>query len=177
MLFRSLFRRGEEIQVWFDATFVKYPDHGAEAYAEEADDLFRWFQLYRRQAWPKRVHARLLRSTDLDWGWVELGGLPKQFGQLDAPSDASQDGFRPATLDARMSSANVFRIESAPAEVTLYISPEIPEIDLSKPIRIVEGRKDRRIDYQPSVIHLLERLYQTGDRKRLCFMRIDPAER
>ena len=173
----KLFRRGEEIQVWFDATFVKYPDHGAEAYAEEADDLFRWFQLYRRQAWPKRVHARLLRSTDLDWGWVELGGLPKQFGQLDAPSDASQDGFRPATLDARMSSANVFRIESAPAEVTLYISPEIPEIDLSKPIHIVEGRKDRRIDYQPSVIHLLERLYQTGDRKRLCFMRIDPAER
>jgi len=173
----KLFRRGEEIQIWFDATFIKYPDHGAEAYAEEADDIFRWFQMYRRQSYPKRLHARLLRSTDLDWGWAELNGLPQQFAQLDAPSQPDKDDFRPATLDARVSSANVIRIESAPAGVTLYLSPEIPDIDIAKPIRIIEGRKDRRIDYQPSVTHMLERLYQTGDRRRLCFMRIDSADR
>jgi len=173
----KLFRRGEEIQVWFDATFIKYPEHGAEAYAEEADDVFRWFQLYRRQSWPKRLHARLLRSTDLDWGWAELQGLPPQFAQLDAPSEPDKSDFRPATLDARVSSANVIRIESAPAGVTLYLSPEIPDIDTAKPIRILEGRKDRRIDFQPSVTHMLERLYQTGDRRRLCYMRIDPADR
>lgn len=173
----KLFRRGEEIQVWFDTTFIKYPDHGAEAWAEEADDLFRWFQQYRRQSYPKRLHAKLLRSTDTDWGWMELNGMPAQFTQLDAPSQADKDELRPATLDARVSSANVIRIESAPADVTLYISPEIPDLDPARPIRIVEGRKDRRIDYQPSVAHMLERLYQTGDRRRLCYMRIDPAER
>ena len=173
----KLFRRGEDIQVWFDTTFIKYPERGAEAWAEEADDVFRWFQLYRRQSWPKRLHARLLRSTDTDWGWVELSGLPAQFTQLDAPSQADRDELRPATLDARVSSANVIRIESAPADVTLFISPELPDLDPARPIRIVEGRKDRRIDYQPSVAHMLERLYQTGDRRRLCYMRIDPAER
>ncbi|MFN5798029.1 MAG: hypothetical protein ACK5AN_10895, partial [Planctomyces sp.] len=173
----KLFRRGEDIQVWFDTTFIKYPERGAEAWAEEADDVFRWFQLYRRQSWPKRLHARLLRSTDTDWGWVELSGLPAQFTQLDAPSQADRDELRPATLDTRVSSANVIRIESAPADVTLFISPELPDLDPARPIRIVEGRKDRRIDYQPSVAHMLERLYQTGDRRRLCYMRIDPAER
>lgn len=169
----KLFRRGEEIKSWFDVMFVKYPDRGSENFFEEADDIFRWMAQYRRQKYSDHIHARLLRSTDLQWGWIQLDALPPQFTPLDAPSLPEADSFRPATLTARLTDKNVIIVESAPSDFTVLLAPDLPGIDLSKPIRIVKGRNDRRIDYQPSVIAMLQQLYETGDRSRLCYMRIN----
>ena len=173
----KLFRRGEEIKAWFDVIFVKYPDRGAENFFEEADDIFRWMAQYRRQKYSEHIHARLLRSTDLQWGWIQLNSLPSQFAALDAPSAPDADSFRPATLTARMTNNNAIIVESAPSDFTILLAPDLPGIDLTKPIRIVRGRNDRRIDYQPSVISMLQQLYETGDRSRLCYMRIDADDK
>ncbi|MEI7699081.1 MAG: hypothetical protein WCK86_04745, partial [Planctomycetia bacterium] len=149
----------------------------AENFFEEADDIFRWMAQYRRQKYSEHIHARLLRSTDLQWGWIQLNSLPAQFAALDAPSAPDADSFRPATLTARLTNNNAIIVESAPSDFTILLAPDLPGIDLTKPIRIVRGRNDRRIDYQPSVISMLQQLYETGDRSRLCYMRIDADDK
>ncbi|MBL8809343.1 MAG: hypothetical protein JNM43_04120 [Planctomycetaceae bacterium] len=173
ILSARFFRRGEEIQKYFDVMFIKYPERTAENFSEEIMDVFEWMSVHRRQKFPEQLHAKILRSTDLDWGWAKLTSLPPQFAQLDAPSDAMAEGFKPATMNVRLTSRNAIIIEAKPAPMTLYLSPEMPGIDLANPIRIAAGRNSKSIDYQPSLPDLLQRLYETGDRSRLAFMKVD----
>ncbi|MFM7058576.1 MAG: hypothetical protein ACKO2P_16805 [Planctomycetota bacterium] len=177
LLAAKLFRRGDEIPVNFDVLFVKYPNRGAESFYEEADDIFRWMKLHRRIRFPEQVHARLLRSTDLDWGWIQLTQLPEQFAQLDPPSEPDADAFRPATLTARFSERNLLRVTSAPGTFSVAFSPEFPNFDPARPIRIADGRKTRQIPFEPSLTDLLHHLHSTADRTRLCWMLITPEDK
>lgn len=172
LLSAKLFRRGSEIETYFDLMFVRYPFRGAESFAEEADDIFRWMNLYRREAFPRQIYVRLLRSTDVDYGWMKLSGIPQQLGQLDPPTAPDADSFRPGSLNVR-TVGNAIVVESSPADLTLYLSPRLPDLDTDSPLRIVFAGRTRRLDYQPSVIDMLERLYETGDRDRLCYMKIE----
>lgn len=173
LLSARFFRRGEDIQKYFDVIFIKYPERTAESFSEESTDLFDWMSIHRRQRYPEQLHARILRSTDLDWGWVQLNSLPPQFAQLDAPSDAMAEGFKPATLNVRLTTRNAIIVESSPAPFSVMLSPEMPGIDLGNPIRIAAGRNSQTVDYQPSLTDLLEHLYRTADRSRLCYMKVD----
>jgi pimeloyl-ACP methyl ester carboxylesterase len=177
ILAAKLFRRGDEIPVNFDVLFIKYPNRGAESFYEEADDIFRWMKLHRRNRFPEQIHARLLRSTDLDHGWILLDQLPSQFAQLDAPSAPDSDGFRPATLTARFSERNLLRVTSAPGNFSIAFSPEFPDFDPDRPIRIADGRKTRQIQFEPSLIDLLQHHHTTADRTRLCWMLITPEDK
>jgi hypothetical protein len=56
------------------------------------------------------------------------------------------------------------------------LSPDMKNLNLEKPIRIHNGRKLTTVDYDPEVTHLLEELYATGDRARLCHMRVEIAK-
>ena len=168
-----LFKRDTEMKVVFDTTFVKYPSRGLEIYHEEFASIFDWMSRYRRNRAPEKIYANLLRSTDLHWSWVRLKGLPTQFAQLDQDASAPNATYRPAELNLQSDDSNLIRIRSAPSDVTILLSPDLKSINLEKPIRIHNGRKMTSIDYDPEVMHLLEELYATGDRARLCHMRID----
>jgi hypothetical protein len=92
-------------------------------------------------------------------------------------SDASFDGaYRPAELNVRRDDRNLIRVKSSPSDLTLLLSPEMPGLDVNQPIRIHNGRKTSNVDYHPQISHLLDELYQTGDRSRLCFMRVEVAK-
>ena len=173
VLAAKLFKRDPETETWFDTVFVKYPYRGIELYFEEADDVFEWMALHKRTRLPAQINARLLRSTDLHWSWLRLNSLPTQFAQLDAASVKSDINFRPADLNVRCNDKNYIIIETAPSGMTLFLSPDIPGLDISKPITIKHGRKENIVDYHPEISHLLEELYNTGDRSRLCFMRVE----
>ena len=169
----KLFKRDTEMKVVFDTTFIKYPSRGLEIYHEEFASIFDWMSRYRRNRAPEKIYANLLRSTDLHWSWIRLKGLPLQFAQLDDEASASIGTFRPSELNIQSDDSNLIRIRSAPSDVTILLSPDLKNINLEKPIRIHNGRKMTTVDYDPEVIHLLEELYTTGDRARLCYMRID----
>lgn len=171
LLTAKFFRRGSEIETYFDIMFVRYPQRGAESFAGEADDILEWMQLYRREAFPRQIYTRILRSTDTDYGWAELKSIPAQIAQLDTPSDPEADSFRPGTLNVR-TVRNAIIVESAPGDLDLFISPRLPDLDPQQPLRIVFGGRTQRIDYEPNVIDMLSRLYQTGDHDRLSYMTI-----
>lgn len=173
VLAAKLFKRDPETEAWFDTVFVKYPYRSVELYSEEADDVFEWMALHQRIRLPAQINARLLRSTDLHWSWLRLTSLPTQFAQLDAPSVKTDVNFRPADLNVRCNDKNYIIIEAAPSGMTFFLSPDIPGLDISKPITIKHGRQEVIVDYHPEISHLLEELYNTGDRSRLCYMRVE----
>ena len=169
----KLFRRDTEMKVVFDTTFVKYPSRGLEIYHEEFPSIFDWMSRYRRNLAPEKIYANVLRSTDLHWSWVKLKGLPPQLAQLDNETPAPNGTYRPAELNLQSDDSNLIRIRSTPSDVSIFLSPDLKNLNLEKPIRIHNGRKMTSVDYDPEVSHLLEELYATGDRSRLCHMRVD----
>jgi hypothetical protein len=169
----KLFRRDTEMKVVFDTTFVKYPSRGLEIYHEEFISIFDWMSRYRRNRAPEKIYANVLRSTDLHWSWVKLKGLPPQFAQLDNETPTPNGTYRPAELNLLSDDSNLIRIRSAPSDVSIFLSPDLKNLNLEKPIRIHNGRRMTSVDYDPEVTHLLEELYATGDRSRLCHMRVD----
>ncbi len=169
---RKLFRRSDEKKLFADVLFVKYPDRGAEGYIEEADDVFRWMALHQRERYPQSIHADLMRSTDLRWYWLKLDSIPVQFAKLDAPGSPLDAGFNSTELNVRRNDKNSVIIETAPGNVTLFLSPEMPGLDVLKPITIVEDGNRIKVDFDPDVSHMLEELYITGDRSRLCYMKV-----
>jgi pimeloyl-ACP methyl ester carboxylesterase len=173
----KLFRRDDDHKRFPDVLFIKYPNRAAEPYYEEADDAFRWIALHSRVRYPEKIHAGILRSTDRDWYWLQVDRVPDAFHWLDPPTTASDEGFKPATLEARRSTQNLIVLTRTPGDVTLFLSPEIPGLDLTKPLLIDHGRNKLRVDWKPELTHLLERLYETGDRARLCHMRITVPDR
>ena len=173
LLASRLLRRDATTRSISDVLLVLYPNRGFENYFEELPDIFEWMQLHRRTSHPQKLNASILRSTDRSWSWLEMEDIPAQFCQLDPPSVWSDTEFRAATLAAEVTRNNGIVITRSPTEkITIKLSPDLPDIDLNKPIIIRSGRERRTVDYSPQIKDMLEELYQTGERKRLCFMKI-----
>ncbi len=172
ILLSRLMLRNTATQAACDILFVKYPERGFEMFAEESPHVFEWMKLAKRTTFPEQLNAQLLRSTDLSWSWIQLTNLPERYAQLDGPTQWADEGFKPAELEARLSNNNILRISAAPSPVTLRLSPEMPVIDLQKPLIVVSGREKTVINFRPAFSDMLEELRLTGDRKRLCYMKV-----
>ncbi len=173
ILLTKLMKRSDESHQFCDAMIVKYLNRGPEIYFEEADDVFAWMDVHRRERFPENINADILRSTDLSWSWVQLDSIPSQFTKLDAPSRFSDDGFRPARLKARRTSKH-FAIEASPGDrCTVMLSPEIPDFDIQQPYLISKAGKRVTVHYDPDIRVLLEQVRLTGDRSRLWFMKVE----
>jgi len=173
ILFNKLLKRADDTGKFCDAMIVKYPNRGPESYLEEADDIFRWMDVHRRERFPEKIFADILRSTDLSWSWVQLNSIPSQFTKLDAPSNASDDGFRPAQLSAHRTKTG-FAVTRCPGtSCSVLISPDMPAFDIQKPCLVTNGSKRETVNYDPSIRVMLEQVRLNGDRSRLWFMKID----
>jgi pimeloyl-ACP methyl ester carboxylesterase len=173
ILFNKLLKRADDTGTFCDAMIVKYPNRGPESYLEEADDIFGWMDVHRRERFPEKIFADILRSTDLSWSWVQLNSIPAQFTKLDAPSNASDDGFRPAQLSAHRTKTGFAVTRFPGTSCSVLISPDMPAFDIQKPCLITNGSKRETVNYDPSIRVMLEQVRLTGDRGRLWFMKID----
>ena len=100
ILLTKLMKRSDESHQFCDAMIVKYLNRGPEIYFEEADDVFAWMAVHRRDRFPEMINADILRSTDLSWSWVQLDSVPSQFTKLDAPSRFSDERLSPRQTES-----------------------------------------------------------------------------
>lgn len=171
-LLKNLFRRIDSSRSFCDALVVKYPERGFESFREEILNVFAWMQLHQRERWPSEIDVRILRSSDRNWYWLNLDDVPREFAQLDAPSSPTDSPTKYASLSARLTSNNALMIRSIPSSATLNLNPRMPGIDIAKPILVRVGSKSQRINFNPSVRDMLEELRLTGERERLCYMKV-----
>ncbi len=176
IILTKLMKRSDDSGQFCDAMIVKYLNRGPERYFEEADDVFAWMGVHRRDRFPEEIYADILRSTDLSWSWVQLESVPAQFTKLDAPSQPGDGGFHPARLKARRTS-KYLAVEAAPGKAcSVLLSPEMPDFDIQQPYLIRKGSKRVTVNYDPDIRVLLEQVRLTGDRSRLWFMKVDLSD-
>ncbi|MEO2019891.1 MAG: alpha/beta hydrolase [Fuerstiella sp.] len=173
-LLKRLFRRSDANREFCDVLFVRYAERGFESYAEELPNLFRWLDLQARPALPKKIDAKVLRTTDLSWFWLEIDSLPLRFAQFEFPTNYD-DGPQgaPGNIDAQIN-GNYIRITSLPTKnAAIRLSPDIPGLDLEQKITIrVAGRNAQVERFVASVRDMLDDFRKYRDRSRLCYMKI-----
>lgn len=157
-----------------DVLFARYDDRGFESYAEELPNLFLWLNLQRRRGLPDRIDAAVMRSTDSSWFWLGLSEVSDRSRSLEKPTTWQHVPTSNMSVAGEINGAgNLIRLTSLPGNAIVRLSPNLPEIDLAKPITIrnVRGR-DEKVDYVPSTRDLLDDFRDRRDRKRLCFMKV-----
>jgi pimeloyl-ACP methyl ester carboxylesterase len=173
-LLKRLFRRSDANREFCDVLFVRYAERGFESYAEELPNLFRWFNVQSRPQLPKKIDAKVLRTTDLRWFWLELDSLPERFAQFEYPTSYDdRPGGATGNIDAGIN-GNYIRITSLPSKnAAIRLSPDIPGLDVEQKITIrVAGRNAQVERYAASVRDLLDDFRKHRDRARLCYMKI-----
>ena len=171
ILVRKLFQRCIETREYCDVLFARYAERGFEAFSEELPNVFQWMSLQNRVALPAELEATVLRSTDMDWFWLGVNEIPSRFASMDGPSTPEMTPGASAKISAAVS-RNVIRVNSIPGDGFIRLSPELPGIDIEKPITVRVGGSLTKISFDPSIRDLLEdyRIYR--DRSRLAFMKV-----
>ena len=178
LLASKLFRRDSTTRRIANAVFVLYPNRGFESYFEELHSVFQWMALHRRVTFPEKIDAAILRSTDTSWSWLELADVPQQFTELDSASNWNDSNFRSGAVSAELTRSNGIIITRSPSSnVTIKLAPGMPGINLDKPVTLRSGRERTTVSYDPKLTDMLEELYNTGERQRLCFMRVSLLDR
>ena len=173
-LLKRLFRRSDANREFCDVLFVRYTERGFESYAEELPNLFRWLNVQARPQLPKKIDAKVLRTTDLRWFWLELDSLPERFAQFEYPTGYDdRPGGATGNIDAGIN-GNYIRITSLPSKnAAIRLSPDIPGLDVEQKITIrVAGRNAQVERYVASVRDMLDDFRKSRDRARLCYMKI-----
>ncbi len=171
LLLKRLFRRVDSVRRHCNVLLIRYPSRGFESYYEELPSVFEWLNVATRNPWPKKIDSRIMRSTDLSWHWVRLHSVPERFQTLENPTSVSDSVSRYATLEASLEKNNAIRV-SAPDRGVILLSPDMPGIDPARKISIRGEGTDRRIEFQPSVHDMLDEYARTGERTRLCHMKV-----
>lgn len=174
LLLRKLFDRVPSTGrvEYCNAMLASYPERGFESYVEELPNLFQWMSLQTRPEYSDRISAATLKSTDRSWYWLELDSIADRFVSMDEPSTYDDAPSGNGRVEAEIN-GNLVRIRSLPGDATLRLSPDLPEVNLGEPIRILRsGSRSQKIDYKPSTRDLLEDFRLRRDRARLCYMKV-----
>lgn len=157
-----------------NAMVVSYPERGVESYAEEFPQLFEWMAVQKRSAPSDWIDATTVRSTDLSWGWIGMDSIEPRFTSLDEPLSPDDRPESEGHVQAEINQkANAIRIRSLPGNGFVRLSPDIPELDLAKTVVVIRsGNRPQQIDYQPSLLDLLEDFRERRDRSRFYFMKV-----
>ena len=171
LMLKKLFRQVPDVKRHCNVLLTRYPNRGFESFFEELPEIFEWMDSTSRVTWPKSIDCRIMRSTDLSWHWVRLDSIPDRFQTLELPTSVNDSVPRYARLAAHLGKNNGIRV-NAPAGGVIMLSPEMPGIDPANKISIRGKGPDRRIEFRPSVRDMLDEYALTGERSRLCHMKV-----
>ena len=172
-LLRKLFLRSTSGRQIVDALLVRYPGRGFESFYEESPRIFEWMQVHRRVLYPQELKGvSLLRTTDRSWYWLEVDQIADELVSLDDPHTADDKPEATADINAWLTNNNGIQIRTLPGTGSVKLSADLPGIDVSQSITVVSGGRRQRIDFRPSLRDLLDEYRSTGDRQRLCFMKV-----
>lgn len=157
----------------FDTTYVEYQGRGHENFSDEILRIMDWMQRRRRQFFPKEIEAVAMRPWDRFFWWTEFEGLPPRTMLLPAQWPPG-NGFRPATIEARLTPGNTIAVRSGASRTLVWLSPEL--IDFTKSVTVtVDGKRVFRGQPTPELWTMLEDLRLRADRQHPFWQKVDTA--
>src|SRR5690606_28532970 len=151
----------------YDLIYAEYVGRGYESYQEESQRLVGWMALQRRAKLPQEIDVKVLRPSDNRFFWIEVAGLPASVLQSSFLADEGRrQRVSPMSVEAKVTAGNSVYISSGAAHHTLWLSPDMIDLEQRVAVRI-NGRQKFNGFLQPSLEPLLEDLRVRGDRQRL----------
>lgn len=155
----------------FDVTVVEYQGRGLEDYFEDAIEMFKWMDLYRRDFKRKELKDfTCLRRND-NFAWcLEIDELDPKY-IVEPLAWPPPKGFRASKSSFTIAETNdnAITLNSEGDPVTLWLSPDFVNFD--KPIKILR-RKVILVKEKPSAEVLLEDVRTRGDRQHPFWLKV-----
>ena len=162
--FDVMFRHGIE----YDFIYCEYAQRGYESYAEEFPRVFDWMSLHRRQRLPQEIDVESLRKTDQRFYWLVATNLPKN---VILPPPPGQPSISPMHIKGRFTSANVLIVSSPSNRYTVWIHPDL--VDLEKRLRMTINGKRYNQFIDPDFTATIDDYRERGDRQRLYIAKLE----
>jgi hypothetical protein len=188
---RALFK--EWIRAHYPSIYIEYKGRASEWYGWELPNMFEWMNRKKRHQSARelgRYHTvagsgeefRTLRETDNKFYWLETNSIDER-NLTDAVD--FKELARPATLQAIIAVGNEADAKGAKIwnqinvrttgikQVSIWLAPHM--IDFAKPvvIRVNSAQYGNQKVITPSLPTMLEEFYQSGDKLRLYYAKID----
>ena len=157
----------------FDTTVVEYQGRGREHFQEEVQRIFDWMKLQKRDFFPKKFEAVSMRPWDNFFWWVELKGMPS--GAMLAPENwPPPRGMIPMKTEAKLTATNGIYVRTGAERATLWISPEILDLDRRIKITVNGKRINSRQPYiRPDLRVILEDARTRADRQHPFWAKVE----
>jgi len=165
----------EFIRCNYPAIYVEYKGRPSEWFGAERTTIFDWMNRKRRATPLKELgkqseEFRSQRSTDNQFYWASAQTV--QPANLNTASGWNPN-VKSATLRATVFNNNEIHVTtSGLSKVTLWFAPKFVNYGEKVAIRL-NGAAAVKLQVTPNLETLLETLYQTADRQRLYFARVD----
>lgn len=157
----------------FDFIYAEYQGRNGESLVDEIPKLYDWMDLHTRNPQPKQFKVCSLRKADDRFFWVTAGGLPRDY-ILPGPTTEGRR-ISPMDIDVKATPGNSIFLKSPTENYTLRLTPDLVDFETRVAVKI-NGRMAFRDFIKPSVNVMLEELRQRGDRKRLPWAVLTPAD-
>jgi len=157
----------------FDITVAEFLGRGHEHFSDEILKLFEWMQIQRRDFFPREFACNTLRPWDNFFWWLEMDGLPER--SIVLPEDWPPTR-RTVSLQVKgtITANNNIRLRAGADKVTIWLSPELVDLDSRVDITI-NGTRVRRsqANVEARIEVLLEDARTRGDRQHPFWARVD----
>jgi len=161
----------------YPAIYVEYKGRSAEWFGPEQPIIFDWMNRKKRfqpvkELGREKEEFRTQRRTDTKFYWLSAGGVQQAY--LNTPGDAWNPTLGPGSMRATVFNSNEIHIHTVGlvAPMTIWCFPKM--LNYSEQVKIrLNGSVPVFRKITPNSDTLLETLYETADRQRLYFAKVD----
>ncbi|WP_254509321.1 peptidase [Anatilimnocola floriformis] len=148
--------------VGYDSMVVQFQGRGHEHFHDEIQNIFEWMNLHRRNFFPKKFEANVLRSWDRYFWFVEVDQMSDK-SVVDPVQWPPPRGTLPTKIEGAILPNNGISADTSAGKITVWLSPEMIDFD-NKPFVVLKKGK-RVLNPQPDLPVLLEDVRTRGDRQ------------
>jgi len=155
-----------------DVLYCEFQNRGYESYHEEQERIFRWMQPLRRAPVKdfREIEALSLRKSDNTFHWLQGTGLAdRHFPPISWDADSKKT---PVKFSGVIRPGRSIYIRHPGERTVLRLNPDLVEFNERWQVTV-----NNRLLYNDTLIasmeSLLSSLRDSGDRERLCWLRLE----
>lgn len=148
--------------VGYDSMIVSYQGRGHEHFHDEIQNIFEWMNFHRRNFFPKKFEANVLRSWDRYFWFVEVDQMSEK-SVVDPAQWPPSRGTLATKIEGAILPNNGVSADTSAGKITVWLSPEMINF-ATKPFVLLK-KGTRKMNIQPDLGVLLEDVRTRSDRQ------------
>ncbi len=148
--------------VGYDSMIVQYQGRGHEHFHDEIQNIFEWTNLHKRNFFPKKFEANVLRSWDRYFWFVEVDQMSEK-STVDPLQWPPGRGTLATKIEGAILPNNGVSADTSAGKITVWLSPDMINFN-AKPFVILK-KGSRKLNVQPDLSVLLDDVRTRGDRQ------------